>query len=136
MILGKPPIHRVRGKDLAGILYIGKAKNLQRRLYQFWNGYHSASGFLYQHPSIASKLFKKKIGSEDDIYKSLGKLSFRASYPINKRSLGRAERAALFAYVKRYGEPPPLNLNLAKRWKDPPPANDIRWAERGILVKL
>ena len=136
MILGSSPIHRVRGKDFAGILYIGKAINLQRRIYQFWDGYHSASGFLYQHPAIANKLFEKKIRLEDDIYKNLGKLRFRTSYPIHKRSLGRAERAALFAYVKRYGEAPPLNLNLAERWKDPPPVNDIRWAEKGILIKL
>ncbi len=129
-------IRRIRGEDHAGILYIGKAKNLQRRLRQFWNGYHSASGFLYQHPAIANKLFRKGIKHEDDVYDNLGKLRFRTAYPIHKASLERAERAALFAYIKNFGEPPPLNLSLPKRWEEAPSTRETRWAEKGILKNL
>jgi len=134
LILFDSIIHRIRGEDHTGILYIGKAKNLQRRLYQFWDGYHSASGFLYQHSTIASVLFKKIMMKEDDIYDHLGKLKFRFAQPIHKASLERAERAALFAYIKNFGEAPPLNLSLPKRWKEAPPAQEIRWAEKGILL--
>jgi hypothetical protein len=134
VIFGNPPIYRIRGKDKAGILYIGKARNLQRRLYQFWDGYHTASGFLYQHWTLAEKLLNRVIKNNEDIYDCLAKLKFRVACPISKSKIEKAERAALFAYIKHYGEAPPLNLSLPKRWKTAPPWHEVRWGERGILL--
>jgi len=38
----------------------------------------------------------------------------------------------MFAYIRRFGEAPPLNLNVPKRWDRLPSSQDLKWAEKGI----
>lgn len=123
---------RVRGEDHSGVLDIKKATDHQRRLYQFREGYHSASGFLYEHSGIASKYFGAKPRNENDLYKMLGNLRFKVLCPVQKNKLEERERTILFAYIRTYGEPPPLNLNLPKRWEKIPGGFDMRRASAGL----
>jgi hypothetical protein len=125
-------IGRVGGDDKKGIVYIGKSKNLRRRVKNFWDGYHSAGGYLYEHPIIAGKIMKMKIINEKDVDKGIGKLKIRYATVTNLEELELAERALMFAYIRRFGEAPPLNLNVPKRWDRLPSSQDLKWAEKGI----
>jgi len=132
-IVRKNPVSRIGGEDPLGVLYIGRTKNLRYRLWQFWKATHTASGFLWTHPTIARIVLGRSVRSVMDVEKHLGNLSALYSTPLDGDDLARAERAALFAYIQKYGEAPPLNLSLPSRWSQQPPANDLRWAEEGIL---
>jgi len=133
IISGGRPISRIGGDDRHGILYIGKARNLRERLWSFWYANHNASGFLWTNPALARIVFHRVIRTVTDVETHLGRLKYRVSTPINLRDLDRAERAVLCAYIGRFGEAPPLNHNLPLRWTSTPSAQDLRWAEGGIL---
>jgi len=133
MIISDRPIPRIGGVDDRSIIYIGKAKNLRDRLWDFWKANHSASGFLWRHPTMASIILNKPTRSFNDVMTYLGKLKVRYSTPIDVDLLERAERALLFAYIRSFGEAPPLNLILPKRWDEFPPAQDLLWAERALF---
>ena len=126
------PIPRIGGLDRAGILYIGRASNVRNRLWSFWDANHTASGFLWTHPGIARLVLGGRVRTVTDVEKQLGRLTVRYATPVHGRQLGRAERALLFAYINSFGEAPPLNLSLPKRWDGTPVASDLRWAERGL----
>ena len=127
------PIPRIGRVDNAGILYIGRAKNLRERLWAFWKQNHTASGFLWTHTAVAQIILKKPILTVSDVGKYLGELKVRYSTPIGEDLLDTAERALLFAYIQYFGEAPPLNLSLPKRWEQPPPSQDREWAEEGLF---
>lgn len=127
------PIPRIGGIDNTSVVYIGKAKNLRNRLWGFWKANHSASGFLWTHPTMAHIVLDKPIRSVSDVEKYLGKLRVRYSTPIDEFLLDDAERALLFAYIQCFGEAPPLNLSLPRRWDELPPAYHLRWAEKGLF---
>ena len=127
------PIARIGEIDNAGILYIGKAKILRDRLWDFWKQNHTASGFLWTHTAIAQIILNKPILIVNDIGKYLGELKVRYSTPIDEKLLDVAERALLFAYIQYYGEAPPLNLSLPRRWEQLPPSQDRQWAEEGLF---
>ena len=55
--------------------------------------------------------------------------------PIPPHDLDVAERAVLYAYTLRFGEPPPLNAALPGRWMTAPTAEKLRWAEQGLDPK-
>src|SRR5438876_5832739 len=105
-------VPRVGGNDRQGILYIGKARRLRMRVWQFWKCNHTASGFLWSHLEVAEILLGRSIRDGARLIDELGKLAVRVSTPIKPRFLDRAERAVLRAYVDRFGESPPLNLRL------------------------
>ena len=107
--------------------------NLRNRIWQFWDANHTASGFLWTHPSIARLVLGQPIRTVSDVEKHVGKLRVRYATPVRGQQLLRAERAILFAYVNAFGEAPPLNLSLARRWEATPTSQDLRWAEKGIL---
>lgn len=126
------PLQRVGGTDPSGILYVGRASSIRNRIWSFWDANHTASGFLWTHPSIARLVLNGRIRSVGDVERELGKLTVRYATPVHGHQLGRAERALLFAYFTRFGEAPPLNLNLTSRWAAMPSAPDLRWAEKGL----
>ena len=126
------PIPRIGGLDRAGILYVGRASNVRSRVWSFWSANHTASGFLWTHPGIARLVLAGRVRTVADVEKQLGRLTVRYATPVHGRQLGRAERALLFAYISSFGEAPPLNLSLTKRWDGTPVASDLRWAERGL----
>lgn len=133
IVMSDRPIRRIGRVDNASILYIGKAKNLRDRLWDFWKERHTASGFLWTHIEVARIILNKPIPTVSDLGKCLGKLNVRYSTPIIEDQLDMAERALLFAYIKYFGEAPPLNMSLPKRWEHPPPTEDIAWAENGLF---
>lgn len=126
------PLRRVGGTDRAGILYVGRASRLRSRIWSFWDANHTASGFLWMHPGIARLVLNGRIRTVSDVERELGKLTVRFATPVHRQQLGRAERALLFAYVRAFGEAPPLNLSLPRRWDGTPSAADLRWAEKGL----
>ncbi len=126
------PLRRVGGTDRAGVLYVGRASSVRNRIWSFWYGNHTASGFLWTYPSIARVVLNGRIRTVSDVERALGRLIVRFATPIHGQQLGRAERALLFAYVTAFGEAPPLNLSLTERWAGTPSAADLRWAEKGL----
>jgi hypothetical protein len=127
------PVPRIGGVDTHGIIYIGRSEILRIRLWDFWIQKHDASAFLWTHLDMASVILNKPIRTESDLRICLGKLRARYSMPIEDSMLNDAERALIFAYIKRFGEAPPLNLSLPSRWEEPPGEQDLRWAEQGLL---
>ncbi len=129
------PVSRLGGVDRRGILYIGKAGNLRERLWQFWYADHGAGWYLWRQPSMARVVLStgSRTPTITDVENHLGKLSATVAAPIARPFLERAERAALCAYIARFGEAPPLNFSLPQRWGDAPRPEDLRWAERGVL---
>lgn len=123
---------RIGGVDKTGILYFGQASALRYRLWHFWKANHTASGFLWQHQDIARLVLNPTIRSLTEVEEFLGKLTVRYATPLDSRQLARAERALLFSYIHRFGEAPPLNLSLPRRWDSAPSSQDLRWAEVGI----
>ena len=127
------PIQRIGRVDKMSIIYIGKTKNIRERLWAFWKGDHSASGLLWTHISMAQIVLDESIRSVSDVEKYLGTLTAMYSAPIDKLMLDDAERTLLFAYIQCYGEAPPLNSSLPRRWEKYPSSYELRWAENGIL---
>jgi hypothetical protein len=126
-------IRRIGGIDATGILYVGRATRLRSRIWAFWKANHTASGFLWTHPSIARLIIGSHVRSVADVERQLGRLTVRYATPIRGSTLAVAERALLFSYINAFGEAPPLNLSLAKRWDSMPSSLHLRWAEYGIL---
>ena len=127
----RAPIGRLGGRDEAGIIYIGKSVDLHRRLLWFMSGNHIASWFLWKKVGVARKIFGKKYKNNDDWDKMVGHLEFRYCL-LRKNQLNNRERAVIYAYVKKYGEVPPLNFSFPKRMKEAPKDNELKWA-RGAL---
>jgi hypothetical protein len=133
IIFSKKRLQRVGGVEPAGILYVGKSGILRNRLWQFWDARHPASGLLWDHPKVASKIFGKKLTRKKDVDPFLGNLIVRVATPIRgKRKLEAAEKALLFAYMNRFGELPPLNFSLPGHWDKAPGRRELRWAEEGL----
>jgi hypothetical protein len=53
--------------------------------------------------------------------------------PQSSKELNKAERALLFAYMYKFGEPPPLNFNLPGHWKEKPDKMELLWAKKAIM---
>jgi hypothetical protein len=115
-----------------GILYVGKSVKRGNRLLQFWDGEHPASGFLYADLKVATVILATPCQDEQDVADCLSKLSVKVVTPVPAAELEAAERAVLYAYLYRFGEPPPLNCNLPQRWGTAPKAEELRWATGGL----
>jgi len=131
IIMSLRPVRRIGGIDPKGILYVGQSGALQGRLDQFWSAYHPASGLLWDHPEIARNYLGKRCSSQDAVGNLLGNL-YAKIMPLASKELDKAERALLFAYVYRFGEPPHLNFNLPGHWEKKPDKKELQWAKRGI----
>lgn len=126
-------ISRIGETDEKGILYIGSSLNIGNRLNQFWNAEHPASGVLWVHLPLAQLIFRKEIETRSDVEKLIEDLEIRVAVPVKRHQLREAERVALFAYMFRFGELPPLNFNIpGGRWEKPE-QKALAWGERGIL---
>jgi predicted GIY-YIG superfamily endonuclease len=100
------PIQRLSGVDDKGILYIGSAKKLKRRVRELWNG---INGKVEQHTIGKTIIFCKiseimKLNEYDIAWEEL---------KPHKSAIGQ-EWAAFKSYAERYKEPPPLNLSIRR----------------------
>ncbi len=91
IIMNLKRLRRINDVDPKGILYVGKSKNLQRRLGQFWSAYHPASGLLWDHPQIARSYFGKGGLSQNDVGNLLGKLYVKF-LPLASKEISKTER--------------------------------------------
>jgi len=129
------PLNRVGRLDPAGIIYVGKSRCLRDRLWTYWYVQHEASGILWENLQLAEALFGKPVRAVTDVVLLIGQSIARVSTPIPPHDLDVAERAVLYAYTLRFGEPPPLNAALPGRWMTAPTAEKLRWAEQGLDPK-
>ena len=112
---GKPvAIPRIRCLDEKGVLYIGSAKNLRQRVRNLWTSIKVARRFgvrkKYPHTFVVSLVYT---GLLDTIADQELCFYFKAFDEQNAR---HQEKAALFEYTRRYGEPPPLNLSIGRAY--------------------
>lgn len=126
------PLRRVGAVDSAGILYVGKSLCLKDRLWSYWEVQHEASAILWEIPQIASMIFAAGVRRRRDVERLIGSSMVRVATPIRQEFLDEAERAVLYAYTLRFGEPPPLNSTLPGRWTATPKKTALRWAEQGL----
>mgnify|MGYP000249114699 CR=1 FL=1 len=126
---GKPvPIPRILGVDERGVLYIGSAgkgkgkdvecaegkKGLRKRIRNLWISIEMVYGHRergrYPHtfgPSLVYTGLYKVIGVEDLwIYYKV----------FNVCEAGYQEKLAILKYTNKYGEPPPLNLQVGRQY--------------------
>lgn len=133
VIRSNKPIRRIGSIDRRGILYIGQANDLAQRLDLFHYAGHKAIWFLFKQRHIAKMILGQKIKDDQHLYLLLGGLTVKAAYPVDKKSLNKAERAVLFAYLEKFGELPPLNFNLQGSQEAYPKKQDLDWARKGII---
>ena len=109
------PIHRILGTDERGILYIGATRSkegLRGRLRDLWVSVQMVRGQRkrkkYPHtfgPSLAyTGLFN--IIKDDELWVYFKEFS--------KDDAEYQERLAFLDYTRKYGEPPPLNLQVGR----------------------
>lgn len=106
---GKPvSIPRLGGLDHKGILYIGSAKKLRRRVRELWKG---INGQVEAHTVGKTIIFCKisEIVNMDDYEISWEELS------THENAVGQ-EWAAIALYAEKYKEPPPLNLGIRREY--------------------
>jgi len=111
------PIHRILGTDKKGILYIGATrskKGLRGRLRDLRVSVQMVRGQRkrkrYPHtfgPSLAYTGLSNIIKDNE-----LG-VYFKE---FSKEDAENQEKSALFEYTRKYGEPPPLNLQVGRQY--------------------
>lgn len=105
---GKPVcIPRLGGSDLKGILYIGRAKRLRRRVRQLWAGVNQkAKKHTIARTIIFCKVFQLVNLNEYEISWE----EFQTGKDAEDQ-----EWAAFKLYGEKYREPPPLNLVIHRK---------------------
>ena len=99
-------IPRLGGVDQKGILYIGSAKKLRRRIRELWNG---INGRVEDHTIGKTIIFCKVF-----------EIVHLDEYEVAWNQLDTLETAegqewtAMVLYAQKYKEPPPLNLFLRR----------------------
>jgi len=108
------PVPRILGVDKAGILYVGSAANLVRRLRSLIKAIRTARGenekSNNKHTLAQTLLYTgliEKISSKDLLlyYKTFN----------SKKEAEIQEALFLYEYTRLYGEPPPLNLKVGRQ---------------------
>jgi len=113
---GKPvPISRVLGVDMKGVLYIGGTTgSLRRRLKDLWYSVRAARKgkheWEYPHTLGVSLAYTGLLNIIKDnelaiYYKDM-----------DRSEAELQEKLAILEYTRRYGEPPPLNLKIGRRY--------------------
>ena len=120
-------IRRLGGVDAAGIIYVGQSLCLRDRLWTYWFAQHEASGMLWDLPEVAGAIFGRRLRSSQSVDPLLGRSIVWVSAPIPRTRVDAAERAVLYSYTLRYGEPPPLNSTLPGRWTSRPSPSSLKW---------
>jgi hypothetical protein len=101
---GKPvPIQRLGGTDESGILYIGSAKKLRRRIRTLCNGINGKGKHTMGRTLTFCKLRETIRHDEFEI----------TWESVKDHDTARGQEwAAIFGYSQKFKEPPPLNLEL------------------------
>ena len=138
LVLSGRPINRAGGRDPSGILYVGQALILRNRLWDLRdaNQHHLAGDFLSGNPDVARLVLQTELTSSEQVKTALGNLWARVASPLPRNLLTESERAVIWAYIIRYGEPPPLNSALPQRWDERPKEKWLKWARTGIAVGI
>lgn len=103
---GKPvAISRLGGVDQKGILYVGSAKNLKKRVKRLWRGINQQGRHTIGKTIIFCKVFELINLDEYEI-------SWEEARSPEK-AIG-LEWTAIKLYADKYREPPPLNLQLRR----------------------
>ncbi len=102
------PISRLKGMDDKGILYIGSAKKLRRRIQELWRG---INGKVEDHTIGKTIIFCKisEVISVNEYEISWEKLE------THEKAVGQ-EWAAIKSYADKFKEPPPLNLGIRREF--------------------
>ena len=110
-------IARFLDKDKDGILAIGEAGEVGRRIGQFYKAYE---GHSFKH-SEAERLFliRNRTKFERGIYNNC-KIQFTARKLADKAEAVKEEEGLLKSYFAKYGELPPLNSRM-------PDKTDLLW---------
>ena len=99
-------IPRLGSSDNEGVLYIGSAKNLRRRIRELWQG---INGKVRAHTIGKTIIFCKVF----DIISPAEYQVIWEELQTHKEAVGQ-ESAAIKLYCDKYKEPPPLNLALRR----------------------
>lgn len=102
-------IPRFAREDQEGILCIGKASNMARRLKQFRTGVEKCNGHS------EAKLIHLVNKHCDNFSIDLSKVQYRYC-KCSESELDQIEEEHIKAYVKKYGEVPPFNSSIPKRY--------------------
>lgn len=99
-------INRLRGCDSNGILYIGSAKKLRRRIRELWKGINrQVEAHTIGKTIIFCKVFEIINPNEYEIaWEEL---------KTHEDAIGQ-ESASIGLYAQKYKEPPPLNLQIRR----------------------
>jgi len=107
--LSKKPIeiHRIAGTDSEGILFFGQTKNIEQRISDLSRAIRTGSGphseGLVFH--TFRDIYKKRFGKRPEV-----EFSFQRAK--NENQAKRLEARCLEMYMRRFGEPPPLNSSI------------------------
>lgn len=126
-------IPRAMNVDKSGILYIGKSSNLKSRISGLRTSNHNATWFLFNNRNLARFYINQDIPDDGPLKNYVGKLNVtlakaNSSYPDHE-----LEAIALFSYLSAFGEMPPLNNALPKRWEHEPVTDEIEWFSKRFL---
>ncbi len=127
---GRPvPIPRILDVDRKGILYIGSAKNLRRRLRRLVRaldveGLEKPSNRRKHTAALTYRFF----GLNEHICLKLGEMEAAWVYFESVEKARNQEIAAIRHYTEKYGEAPPLNRQIA-RMTEPEEELDPRLAQ-------
>lgn len=120
-------IPRAMGEDKAGILYIGKSKNLYSRISGLRTSNHNATWYLYNNRKLAKFYISKDIPSNKNEGMSKYVESLIITLVKDSPESGDLEAISLLSYVQLYGESPPLNNALPKKWDYEATEQDVNW---------
>jgi len=122
------PLNRAMGVDTSGILYIGKSSNLKSRISALKTSNHNATWFLFQNRSLARFYINSEIKDDDKkMSHHVGELNITLAKSTPEFSESILETIALFTYVNNFGETPPLNSALPRRWEHEMNPDDVEW---------
>jgi hypothetical protein len=102
------PISRLKGLDGKGILYIGSAKKLRRRIQELWKG---INGKVEAHTIGKTIIFCK-------IFELVNLDEYEIAWEelkTHENAVGQ-EWTAVALYAEKYKEPPPLNLGIRREY--------------------
>ena len=102
-------IRRLAGVDKGGTLCIGKANNMRRRLRQFRDGVINCKGHS------EAKLIHLVNRHCDNFSVSIKSIQYRYSICVVSK-LDSSEEQCIKLYIKNYGEVPPFNSAIPKRY--------------------
>ncbi len=122
----KKPLSRAMGVDPRGILYIGSSKNIKRRIGSIISNNHSVTWYLRNNIDLARHYISDEIpDNSDTIREYVGELNIIITKSFDNYI--ELEGSALLSYVQLYGETPPLNSALPRKWKGKPDKAELEW---------